>query len=143
VLATCLRTRLLPVTAVAVLAAGCSGAAAPAATVTATETETTTTTSTTRPPASATPTTASASAARAGARAAISVPNGVGLDYQSAQDRWRAVGLHVAPATDALGAHRIPIIDSNWVVVAQDPAAGVKVPVDTFITATVKKYTDR
>jgi len=72
----------------------------------------------------------------------IVVPNGVGLDYQSAQDLWRAAGLHVLPAKDALGANRLPIIDSNWVVLAQDPEAGAVVPRGSFIRATVKKYTD-
>ena len=74
--------------------------------------------------------------------AKIRVPNGVGLDYQSAQDLWRGAGLHVAPAIDAAGAHRLPIIDSNWVVLSQDPPAGSLVDDDSFITATVKKYTD-
>ena len=72
----------------------------------------------------------------------VVVPNGVGLDYQSAQDVWRAAGLHVAPAIDALGANRLPVIDSNWVVLSQDLPAGSVVPVGSFITATVKKYTD-
>lgn len=72
----------------------------------------------------------------------VVVPNGVGLDYQSAQDLWRAAGLHVLPAIDALGENRLPVIDSNWVVLAQDPPAGAVVPMDSFITATVKKYTD-
>jgi hypothetical protein len=72
----------------------------------------------------------------------IKVPDGVGLDYQSAQDLWRAAGLHVAPATDATGAHRLPLIDANWVVLAQNLKAGSKVPIDSFIRATVKKYSD-
>ena len=73
----------------------------------------------------------------------IVVPDGVGMNYQSAQDAWRAAGLHVAPATDGSGAHRLPIVDSNWLVLAQDPKAGSMVPEDSFITATVKKYTDQ
>jgi hypothetical protein len=64
------------------------------------------------------------------------------MDYQSAQDIWRAAGMHVAPAIDATGAHRLPVIDSNWLVLSQDPAAGTVVAADSFITATVKKYTD-
>jgi len=72
----------------------------------------------------------------------IKVPNGVGLDYQSAQDRWRAAGLHVAPAVDATGQHRLPLIDSNWLVLAQNLKAGSKVPRGSFITATVKKNSD-
>ncbi|GIF16263.1 PASTA domain-containing protein [Actinoplanes teichomyceticus] len=78
----------------------------------------------------------------AAAPAKVVVPNGVGLDYQSAQDLWRAAGLHVAPATDATGAHRLPLVDANWVVVSQDLKAGTKVAADSFITATVKKYSD-
>ncbi|GIE90126.1 PASTA domain-containing protein [Actinoplanes regularis] len=76
------------------------------------------------------------------AASTVKVPNGVGLDYQSAQDLWRAAGLIVAPATDATGAHRLPVIDSNWVVLSQDPKAGTKVPKESIITATVKKYSD-
>lgn len=72
----------------------------------------------------------------------ITVPNAVGKNYQQAQDMWRAAGLHVMPATDATGANRLPLIDSNWVVLSQDPKAGAKVPMDSPITATVKKYTD-
>lgn len=74
--------------------------------------------------------------------AKVKVPSGVGLDYQSAQDQWRAAGLHVAPAKDATGAHRIPVIDSNWIVVSQSPKAGATVDEGSFITATVKKSTD-
>jgi len=70
------------------------------------------------------------------------VPNGVGLDYQSAQDRWRAAGLIVAPAKDATGENRIPVIDANWVVVSQDPRAGTTVDAGSVITATVKKDSD-
>jgi beta-lactam-binding protein with PASTA domain len=70
------------------------------------------------------------------------VPDGVGKDYQTAQDIWRVAGLHVAPAHDATGAHRLPVLDSNWVVLSQNPKAGMKVDVGSFITATVKKYTD-
>ncbi|MEV4351827.1 PASTA domain-containing protein [Actinoplanes sp. NPDC049596] len=76
------------------------------------------------------------------APAKVKVPNGVGLDYQSAQDRWRAAGLHVAPAVDATGANRLPVIDANWVVVSQNLKAGTTVAADSFITATVKKYSD-
>src|SRR3954453_11749924 len=74
--------------------------------------------------------------------AMITVPDGVGLDYQSAQDEWRAAGLHVAPADDATGAHRLPLVDANWVVLSQNLKAGSKVAADSFITATVKKYSD-
>lgn len=86
--------------------------------------------------------TTSAVVPRSSTKTTIVVPNGVGMDYQSAQDLWRAAGLHVAPAIDGTGAHRLPVIDSNWVVLSQDPKAGAVVERGTFITATVKKYTD-
>ncbi len=72
----------------------------------------------------------------------VTVPDGVGMNYQDAQDAWRAVGLHVAPANDATGANRIPVLDANWVVLSQDLKPGSKVAADSFITATIKKYTD-
>ncbi|TAK70742.1 MAG: hypothetical protein EPO13_02440 [Actinomycetota bacterium] len=56
------------------------------------------------------------------------------MNYQAAQDIWRAAGLHVLPANDATGANRLPLIDSNWVVLAQEPAAGTKVETDSTIT---------
>lgn len=73
----------------------------------------------------------------------IKVPNGVGKNYQQAQDRWRAAGLVVLPAIDATGANRLPFLDSGWVVLSQNPEAGAKVKPGSSITATVKKYTDR
>jgi hypothetical protein len=72
----------------------------------------------------------------------VKVPDGVGLDYQSAQDLWRAAGLVVAPAVDATGAHRLPLVDANWVVLGQDLEAGSRVGDGTVITATVKKFSD-
>ena len=96
------------------------------------------------PATTAVPTTSSAAPAPATSAAqSVKVPNGVGLNYQAAQDLWRAAGLVVMPATDATGANRIPVIDSNWVVLAQTPAAGTDMSADSEITATVKKYTDR
>ena len=134
---------------VAITASGCGGSASPAVTVTQTTTASATTPEATSPAvASSTPedvasTPTETAATKAAAATTLTVPNGVGKDYQTAQDIWRAAGLHVAPATDATGANRMPLIDSNWVVLAQDLKAGSKVPTDSFITATVKKYTDK
>jgi hypothetical protein len=79
----------------------------------------------------------------AAAATVVVVPNGVGMNYQAAQDAWRAAGLHVSPAVDATGANRLPIIDSNWVVLSQNPSSGTRVESGSFIVATVKKYTDK
>lgn len=69
----------------------------------------------------------------------IEVRDAVGLDYQTAQDIWRAQGLIVLPAIDATGQGRWAFIDSNWVVVAQDLSPGSRVEVGTGITASIKK----
>lgn len=139
-----------PVTALVALGIGASGGnSAPspapvAAPVTITQTVTTaepavTVTQTVREtvkPAAAAP------AAKPATAAKIVVPDGVGLNYQEAQDRWRAAGLVVGVAIDATGANRLPVLDSNWVVLSQDLKAGARVDADSVITATVKKYTD-
>jgi beta-lactam-binding protein with PASTA domain len=88
-----------------------------------------------------------AGAAKVSAEATVGrsviVPDAVGMNYQVAQDIWRSAGLAVLPANDALGANRIPVLDSNWVVLAQSPKPGTLVPHSSGITATVKKYTDK
>jgi beta-lactam-binding protein with PASTA domain len=121
---------------------GSPGSSPTTVTETTTTTTTATTSSTTPSPGSSPAEEKSQSAAAKPTSGAIVVPNAVGRDYQSAQDLWRAAGLHVAPAIDATGAHRLPLIDSNWVVLSQDPRAGSKVQAGSFITATVKKVTD-
>jgi hypothetical protein len=126
-----------------VLVTGCgSGGQQTVVTVTATATETTQAPA----PASSSPEPVASAPSEAATPqstpSTIKVPDGVGMNYQDAQDMWRAAGLIVLPATDATGANRIPVLDSNWFVVAQDLKPGSKVPVDTGITATVKKYTD-
>jgi len=128
------RVTLLALVVLASAACGSSGASP--------ETNPAVTTATTSSPAAATEQADSAAPTRAPKTAKVEVPRGVGLDYQSAQDLWRAAGLHVAPAKDATGADRIPVIDSNWVVVSQSPEAGSVVDQGSFITATVKKETD-
>ncbi len=72
----------------------------------------------------------------------VKVPDAVGKNYQLAQDMWRAAGLVVMPATDALDLGRYAFIDENWVVVSQSPKDGTKVEAGSDITATIKKYTD-
>ena len=141
------RGLLVPlIAALPLLLAGCAGStpSTPVQPVTVTATSTVTET------VSAAPAKTSAAPAAAAARTSIAppadsnitVPNGIGLNYQEAQDSWRAAGLHVAPANDATGANRLPVLDSNWVVVGQDLKPGSKVAADSFITAAVKKYTD-
>ena len=125
---------------VAALPASTVTVTAPPATVTATVTSTPSTSA-----AAVVPSTAANPSAQqpSAVPSSVAVPDAVGKDYQTAQDLWRAAGLHVMPAIDALGANRLPLIDLNWVVLSQSPAAGLTVPRDTTITATIKKYTDK
>jgi hypothetical protein len=65
------------------------------------------------------------------------VPNVVGKDLQSAQEELfpplRSTSI------DATGRGRVQLLDSNWVVVRQEPAAGTTVPVFTDIKLFVVK----
>jgi hypothetical protein len=99
-------------------------------------------TPTATPASASTPVTQPQAATPSPVPALVVVAGCVGTNYQLAQDIWRAAGLIVLPATDALGLHRLPIIDSNWIVVAQNLSPGSKVTSGGAITATVKKYTD-
>lgn len=116
---------------------GCSTSTTPQTTVTVTATPTVTQVA---PPAPAEPEPAAPEPEVLETK--VRVPNGVGLDYQSAQDKWRGAGLVVVPATDATGQNRLMILDANWVVLSQSPKAGTKVEEGSEIKATVKKYTD-
>ena len=142
--AVCCAVGMVVITGCGSTASNSSGAVAIPATVTATQTVTHAPSSTTAISPTSTPRSSSTSGSTAAAHSAtITVPNGVGLNYQAAQDAWRAAGLHVAPAVDALRAGRLPVLDRNWVVLSQDPKASAEVERDSFITATVKKYTDK
>jgi hypothetical protein len=72
----------------------------------------------------------------------IAVPNEVGKQHQAAQDDLQAHGLFNIAEEDATGQGRLLLIDRNWHVVAQSPAAGEKVADDAAITLKSKKYTD-
>ena len=52
------------------------------------------------------------------------MPNVMCMDLQSAQDKIQEGGVFFSRSFDATGADRSQIIDSNWIVVSQDPAAG-------------------
>lgn len=73
----------------------------------------------------------------------ITVPDVSGMNHQDAQNAMQAAGLYNLREADGTGKGRMLILDRDWVQVAQDPAAGTKVPPDTVITLTAVKYTDR
>lgn len=69
----------------------------------------------------------------------ITVPSVVGMDHQDAQNKMQDVGLYNLDEKDATGQGRMLIIDHNWEVVSQKPAAGSKVGEDTTILLISKK----
>jgi hypothetical protein len=64
----------------------------------------------------------------------VRVPNVVGMDHQLAQDTMQAAGLYMLDEVDCTGQDRMLIIDRNWTVQKQTPAAGKRVSADSTIT---------
>lgn len=79
------------------------------------------------PAAVSTPAAASASAART---KTADLPSFVGMGLQSAQDKAQAAGFYLLVSHDALGRSRSQILDRDWKVCTQTPAAG---PQDTGV----------
>ncbi|MER7823537.1 hypothetical protein ABTX85_13340 [Streptomyces sp. NPDC096097] len=52
------------------------------------------------------------------------VPDFVGQVLQTAQDRAQATGFYLLSSHDALGRNRHQVLDRNWKVCTQTPAAG-------------------
>ncbi|MYS23518.1 hypothetical protein GA0115240_15344 [Streptomyces sp. DvalAA-14] len=61
------------------------------------------------------------------------VPALVGKGLQTAQDAAQAAGFHHLTSHDSAGRDRHQILDRDWKVCSQKPAAGTKSPVDTTI----------
>ncbi|MBT2448782.1 hypothetical protein J7F03_17125 [Streptomyces sp. ISL-43] len=80
------------------------------------------------PPA---PTTKAPAPAPAAATAAV--PNAIGHVLQTAQDNAQAAGFYYLGSTDALGQSRMQVLDRNWTVCSQTPAAGTQASTDTKI----------
>ena len=58
------------------------------------------------------------------------LPDLVGKDLQAAQDEAQAAGFYALDDQDASGQNRLQVLDRNWVVCSQEPAAGTH-PTDT------------
>ena len=68
------------------------------------------------------------------------VPNVVCAELQAAQDALRSSGFYDITSTDATGQGRLPVLDRNWVVVAQSVKAGERPGLTTHITLSVVKH---
>ncbi|MFF7295950.1 hypothetical protein [Streptomyces sp. NPDC008265] len=81
----------------------------------------------------------SAPAAAPPAATRATVPRAVGQVLQAAQDQAQAVGFFRLGSTDALGKSRMQVLDRNWKVCSQTPAAGSSAMTDTeLVFHTVK-----
>ena len=70
------------------------------------------------------------------------VPNVVGMNHQSAQNRLQSRGFRNLRERDCKGRGRLLLIDRNWRVVTQRPEAGTRVRTNRTITLCSVKYTD-
>ena len=106
----------------------------------------TATTATTAPSTTTIATTAatSASTTTSGTTAAAmtALPNVVGKDLQLAQDTLQAAGFYNLTSHDSTGLNRLQVLDRNWRVTDQTPAAGTRVAADQLIDLGAKKFTD-
>lgn len=66
------------------------------------------------------------------------MPNVVCMDLQSAQDEIQDHGVFLSRSVDATGEDRAQIVDSNWLVVAQTPAAGAPIGEGDAVLSVVK-----
>jgi uncharacterized protein DUF3761 len=83
---------------------------------------------------SSSPSTAATTVAGSGASTgSVTVPPLTGLGLQTAQDTAQAHGFHDLTSHDASGQDRMQILDSNWKVCDQTPAAGTSATADVRI----------
>jgi hypothetical protein len=69
------------------------------------------------------------------------MPAVVGMDLQAAQDHIQATTNHwLSESRDATGQGRMQIMDRNWVVVGQTPAAGTPLSDDDVPMLDVVKF---
>ncbi|WP_249353163.1 PASTA domain-containing protein [Rhodococcus sp. Q] len=68
----------------------------------------------------------------------VPMPDVTCMNLQAAQDRIQAAGVFFSQSTDATGAGRAQVMDRNWVVVSQSPAAGVPVGEGDAMLSVVK-----
>src|SRR5664279_5748071 len=72
------------------------------------------------------------------ARHTVSAPNVVGLPLDKAHQAFEALGIKEFNDKDAFE-NRTALVDSNWAVLGQDPAAGTTVDTNTKIKLTIGK----
>ncbi|WP_055476103.1 PASTA domain-containing protein [Gordonia sp. HS-NH1] len=66
------------------------------------------------------------------------MPNVVCMNLQDAQNAIQAAGVFFSRSEDASGRGRSQMIDSNWIVVGQTPAAGATFTEGEAVLSAVK-----
>lgn len=69
------------------------------------------------------------------------LPDVVGQDLQAAQDEAQDAGFYALDDQDASGQNRLQVLDRNWTVCRQEPAAGTH-PTDTSVVLYAVKDTE-
>ncbi|MFE4697228.1 DUF3761 domain-containing protein [Streptomyces sp. NPDC056738] len=64
----------------------------------------------------------------------VTVGDFVGMELQAAQDAAQGAGIYDLDSTDATGQGRMQLLDRNWTVCAQTPAAGDTMSTDDTLT---------
>lgn len=70
------------------------------------------------------------------------LPNVVGMNHQTAQNRLQAAGFHNLRERDCSGRKRLLLLDRNWKVKSMSPNAGQRVSTKRAITLCSVKYSD-
>ena len=75
--------------------------------------------------------------------AKFTMPRVVGMNLQLAQDLLQSKGSFVLDQVDHKGLLRLQVLDSNWKVCKQSPAAGKVVLASSVVTLSSVKLTER
>jgi hypothetical protein len=75
--------------------------------------------------------------------AKFTMPRVVGMNLQLAQDLLQSKGSYILDQVDHKGLLRFQVLDSNWKVCKQTPAAGKIVLASTVVTLSSVKLTER
>ena len=147
------RNRVLALTATAVLLGACgsrsndsmadsnggdSGTMAPSVTDSTSQPDATSPSTTTGKKNQTTRTTTNLNPAGGNNPEDFLMPNVVCMNLQAAQDEIQDHGVLFSRSTDATGQGRQQLIDSNWIVVKQSPAAGTKIAEGDALLSVVK-----
>lgn len=71
------------------------------------------------------------------------MPRLVGKNLQDAQDELQSLGSFFVDQQDASGLGRLQLVDSNWKVCRQKPAAGKAVPLSAIVVLASVKLNER